>query len=319
MYNLAGLYYLCTMSKYLITGGAGFIGSHIADELVRCEMGEVIIYDNLSSGHRENIEHLGDKIQMIEGDVRDRDHLLRIMDGVDCVFHEAAFVSAFDSFNKIGLTNEVNLIGTVNVLESAKSAGARRVVLASSAAVYGNDASLPCVENAKVDPQSPYAITKVAGEFYARLFASSFGVETVCLRYFNVFGPRQDPSSEYSGVISRFFDAVLCKRRPVIFGDGKHTRDFIFVKDVARANILAANSDRCGKGEAINIGSGVETRLNGIIAAIEKAVGKEIEPLFKDARENDIRRSVAKVKLSKKLLGFKYETPFVDGIRELFR
>jgi UDP-glucose 4-epimerase len=305
------------MPRYAITGGAGFIGSHIAEEIVVQGLGNVIVFDDLSSGHEHNLMHLKEHVHFIKGDIRDRAALETAFAGCDIVFHEAAFVSAFDSYNKPELTNEINVLGTMNVLDCALKAGVRRVVLASSAAVYGTESMLPNREDMPLGPESPYAIAKASDEFYARMFSRQKGLETVCLRYFNVFGPRQDPASEYSGVISRFLDAIRLSKRPVIYGDGLQTRDFIAVQDVARANILAAHAPACGAAEVINIGTGRETSLLDVLHALEKALGRELNAEFRASREGDIRRSVACVDRARERLQFEAQADFDAGVAAL--
>lgn len=305
------------MTRFLITGGAGFIGSHIAERIVRDGLGDVTILDDLSSGFENNVAHIRDKLDLLIGDTRDLGDVEKAMAGADYVFHEAAFVSAFDSYNYPGKTNDINIQGTYNILDAASRCKVKRVVLASSAAIYGREPRIPNKEDMPPLPESPYAVAKICNEYHARMFSQLKGLETVCLRYFNVFGPRQDPSSEYSGVISRFVERIGNSEVPEIFGDGKQTRDFIYVGDVAVANIKAAFSKKCGRGEAINIGTGRETSLLQLIDALKTATGKNIEPVFKPAREGDIPRSLADVSAARELLGFKAETAFNDGIRTL--
>jgi len=301
----------------MVTGGAGFIGSHIAEEIVREGLGDVVIFDNLSSGNEANIAHLRAGVRFVKGDTRNTLEVMKAMEGVDYVFHQAAFVSAFDSYNKPQLANDVNIGGTFNVLDAARKAGAMRVVLASSAAIYGTESQLPNREKLLPAPESPYAISKACNEYHARLFSKYWGLETVCLRYFNVFGPRQDPSSEYSGVISRFVEAISRGKNPIIYGDGSQTRDFVYVKDVARANIRAALADACGKGEIINVGTGRETSLLDVIGALREVYGREINPEFRPWRDGDIRRSVASTDLAKRILGIESTADFVSGMRFL--
>lgn len=305
------------MRRFLITGGAGFIGSHIAEAIVSKDLGEVVVYDNLSSGKEENLRSLGDRVRLVRGDIRMPNELVSVLKGCEVVFHEAAFVSAFDSYNQPELTNAVNIDGTFNVLTAARKAGCRRVVLASSAAIYGTESALPNSEEMLPRPLSPYAIGKLCNEYHARLFATSWGLETVCLRYFNVYGPRQNPSSEYSGVISRFTDVLSAGRQPTIYGDGSQTRDFIFVKDVAQANLCAAFAEKCGHGEVINVGTGRETSLNMVLAALQEVYGREVHPEWKPWRDGDIHRSVAKVDRAREVIGFCADTEFVAGMRAL--
>lgn len=305
------------MVRYVITGGAGFIGSHIAEQLAARGNSDVIALDDLSSGGEKNLLHLGQRVRLIRGDIRDRTAVAAAFKGCEIVFHQAAFVSAFDSYNRPDDVHEINIQGTWNVLDAASKAGVRRVVLASSAAVYGPACALPNREDMLPAPESPYAISKACNEYQARLFARHHGLETVCLRYFNAFGPRQDPSSEYSGVISRFVDAVREDKRPVVFGDGLQTRDFISVQDVALANIRAAHAPACGAGEALNIGTGRETSLLDVLRALEDACGRKLTPEFRKTREGDIRRSVAAVDRARELIGFEASDDFTNAIARL--
>jgi len=213
--------------------------------------------------------------------------------------------------------DEINVGGTMNVFEAASEAGVKRVVFASSAAVYGPRAQLPQREDMKPDPQSPYAQSKIQGEEFARMIHKREGLETVCLRYFNVYGPRQDPSSEYSGVLSRFAEALNKGEQPVIYGTGEQTRDFVFVADAVRVHLLAATSDKCCYGEAINVATGVETSLNDIIAALEKVCDRKLDPIFRSVRDGDIPRSVADISRSKELLGYEPEVTLEEGLRLL--
>jgi UDP-glucose 4-epimerase len=228
--------------KYLVTGGAGFIGSHIVDALV-AEDHKVVVLDNLSSGHRENLASVMDRIAFIEGDIRDADSCIQAADGCDGIFHEAALVSVADSVERPRDNHDINITGTLNVLEAARSAGVRRVVFASSAAIYGNNPELPKTEAMLPEPMSPYAVAKITGEHYLKTYAELYGLECIALRYFNVYGPRQDPSSPYSGVISIFARRVGQGLPVTIYGDGEQTRDFINVADVISANLLAMQTE----------------------------------------------------------------------------
>lgn len=303
--------------KYLISGGAGFIGSHIAEMLIDKGLGDIVVFDSLRSGFEGNIDHIKSKVEFVREDIRDLDALQGAMEGVDIVFHEAAFVSAFDSINEPELTHAINVEGTRNVLEAAAMAGVKRVVLASSASIYGSKPELPNAESMPPAPESPYGESKLQNEIDAKEAAISGNVETVCLRYFNVFGPRQYPSSEYSGVISRFLDRIKSGLAPVVYGTGRQTRDFIYVEDVARANILASESENVGKGEVINIGTGRERSLLDLIDAFSVAFASNILPQFEAERGGDIKRSVADVTLAKSLLGFEADFDFNEGIRRL--
>ena len=303
---------------YLITGGCGFIGSHIAEALKE-QKHTVIIYDNLSSGYEHNIAGFRDKITFIKADIRDMKALITAMQGVDYVFHKAAMVSVFDSVERPIENHDINITGTLNVLNAAKESGVKRIVAASSASVYGNDPVLPKTEDMISSPESPYAFAKVAMEHYMRLFAELYDLETVTLRYFNVYGPRQDPGSMYSGVISKFCDDILADRKPTVFGDGLQTRDFIFIQDVVEANFLAMSNQTLGKGEVFNIATGYRTSLLDLIDIIKDLSGKDVKSRFKDVRRGDIRHSVADISRARHELGF---TPLYDvkkGLMELLK
>jgi UDP-glucose 4-epimerase len=303
---------------YLVTGGAGFIGSHICEELV--SRGHAVrAFDNLSSGYRRNIEHLGQSLEFIEGDVRDPDALDRAFRGATHIFHQAALVSVFDSVEKPAEAHDINITGTLNVLLAAKKNNAQRVVLASSAAIYGNDPVLPKKEAMQPLPESPYAVSKITGEYYLRVFARLHGMETASLRYFNVFGPRQDPKSFYSGVISRFTDDVIHNRPLTVFGDGLQSRDFVFVKDVVQANMLVMHSERAGRGEVFNIASGKTATLLDLLSIIGRLSKKNITPVFKETRAGDIRHSAADISLAAAALGYKPEYSLQSGLAELWK
>ncbi len=302
--------------KYFITGGCGFIGSHIAEELVK--KGEtVIVYDNLSSGYEHNIRHIRNTSTLIKGDIRDFDVLSDAMKGADYVFHEAALVSVFDSVDRPEDNHSINITGTMNVLLAARENKVRRVVMASSAAVYGNDPVLPKTEQMLPQPESPYALSKITGEYYMRVFSDIYNVETVSLRYFNVFGPRQDPSSMYSGVISKFTDVLKKKETPVIFGDGKQTRDFVYVKDVVRANLLAMHSDKAGKGEAFNIATNKSCNLLELVETVNDILNIDIKPVFREVRAGDIQHSYASTDRAKDILGYSPAYSLKEGLEEL--
>lgn len=304
------------MTTYLVTGGCGFIGSHIAESLVEQEH-IVIIYDNLSSGYERNIAGFRDKIAFIEADIRDVRALTDAMQGVDYVFHEAAMVSVFDSVERPIENHDINITGTLNVLVAARECGVKRVVAASSAAVYGDDPALPKTEEMIPCPESPYALAKIVNEHYTRVFANLYGLETVVLRYFNVYGPRQDPGSMYSGVIAKFSDDILAGRNPTVFGDGLQTRDFIFVRDVVEANFLAMHNPNLGKGEVFNIATGRRTSLLNLLDILKVLVGKDVNPRFKDARRGDVRHSVADITWAQRELGFTPRYDLREGLGEL--
>jgi len=302
--------------KTLITGGYGFIGSHIAEALV-AEGAEVRVLDNLSSGKPENLTGFGSAIEVIRGDIRDPDIVREAMRDVKHVFHEAALVSVAVSVEQPDENDAINIRGTLNVLQAAREAKVKRVVLATSAAVYGNNPELPKRETMLPEPESPYALGKLAGEYYLKLFSSLYGVETVSLRYFNVFGPRQDCKSMYSGVISRFADDIRQGRAPTIFGDGGQTRDFVFVKDVVQANLLAMGSPSVGKGEIFNVATGRQISLLQLWETLKKITGSGLVPQFREARVGDIRHSLADISKIQRSLGYEPKFTLEEGLRVL--
>jgi nucleoside-diphosphate-sugar epimerase len=303
-------------NKALVTGGAGFIGSHLVDALLS-EGREVTVLDNLSTGRRSNLKHIIDRITFHRADLRNPEILINVAKDCDIIFHQAAVVSVPLTVDDPVDSAMVNEIGTLLVLEAARKNNIKKVILASSSAVYGDDPDIPKHENMTLNPKSPYAVQKLAGEFYARLYFDLFGLETVCLRYFNVFGPRQDPSSPYSGVISIFMTQASSKEPPVIYGDGNQYRDFIFVKDVVRFNLLAANADEA-VGKTFNVGTGKFTQINRLWEMIRRLNGSNIQPIYERARPGDIRESVASIDYAKKTLGFEPEVSFEDGLKETF-
>jgi len=302
------------MSRYLVTGGAGFIGSHVARALT-LQGHEALILDNLSTGNEENVSAAGKNVQFVHGDVTDEATVEKCVRGVSGVFHLAAFISVPASMENPAECERINTGGTINVLEAARKAGVDRVVLSSSAAVYGDAPGLPKRETDSPQPMSPYAMSKLSGEWYLRIYASAYGMKTVSLRYFNVFGPRQDPSSQYAPVIPNFIHRLLEGKRPVIFGDGRQTRDFVFVHDVARANVLAMESEHAA-GDVINIGLGRETSVLDLALMLSGAINPDLKPLHEDPRPGDIFRSVADVSKAKELLGFVPGTDMKKGLEE---
>ena len=301
--------------RALITGGAGFIGSHIATFLV--ENGhQVVVLDNLSSGKRDNLAHLGDRVTLSVGDIRDADRVRQVTEGCELVFHQAAVVSVPYSVEHPEETNAVNIDGTFNVLRAAHAQGARRVVLASSAAIYGEDPALPKREDMVPAPVSPYGAQKITGEYFAQVFSHTYGLEAVALRYFNVFGPRQDPSSPYSGVISIFADRLLSGATPIIFGDGEQSRDFIYVDNVVQANWLAATVPAAA-GRVYNVGLGQQTSLNTLLSTMAGAVGRQVEAEYRENRAGDIRHSMADMSRIKQELGFDPTVSVEQGLANL--
>lgn len=300
--------------RALVTGGAGFIGSHLTDALVESGC-RVTVLDNLSTGHRSNIEHLGDRIDFVHGDIRDAALLNRVIDGCEVAFHQAAVVSVTQSVDDPPHSCEVNDLGTVRVLDACRRAGVRRVVMASSSAVYGDDPRLPKTEDMTPMPLSPYAVQKLAGEFYASVFGQLYGLETVCLRYFNVFGPRQDPSSPYSGVISIFMTKAAAGQAPTIYGDGGQTRDFVYVTDVVRANLAAAGRAEAA-GRVFNVGRGESIRIRELWNLVGEIAGIDLPPAFGPPRPGDIRESVSDIGAIRRELAFAPEVGLRQGLEK---
>jgi UDP-glucose 4-epimerase len=297
---------------YLITGGAGFIGSHLVHELIRYQQ-EVRVLDNFSSGARENLDGVRDRIDLIEGDLRDPAVVRRAMHGVRYVLHQAAQRSVAHSVDDPALTNEVNVQGTLNVLMAARDAGVQRVVHASSSAVYGDSHLKIQDEDQRPFPVSPYAVSKLAGELYCRMFSRLYGLETVSLRYFNAFGPRQDPESEYGSVIPRFIVQALRGEPVEVHGDGLQSRDFTFVTDVVQANLLAAKAPNVA-GEVFNVGCGETHAVMDIVFFLSKFLGIDIKWHKTPPRAGDVRRTQADIGKAKRLLGYEVEVEFPVGL-----
>jgi UDP-glucose 4-epimerase len=301
------------MKTYLVTGGAGFNGSHIATALV--ERGErVRVLDNLSTGKRGNLEHLAGRIEVVDGDLTDRTAVERAVKGVEVVFHQAALASVPRSVAQPLDTNAACVTGTVNVLDAARQNGVRRVVYAASSSAYGDQQAPVKSERLMPAPISPYAAAKLAGELYCQAFTATYGLESVALRYFNVFGPRQDPQGAYAAVIPKFIVEMLAGRQPTIFGDGTQSRDFVFVGDVVRANLLAAESDKAN-GRMMNVASGRQYSLLEVVEALNRVLGTKIQPTLADPRVGDVRDSLADVSLAKELLGYEPQISFEEGLR----
>ena len=300
------------MARYLVTGGAGFIGSHIVETLVGGGAA-VRVLDNLSTGTLDNLAPWMDRVEFLEGDIRDPEACARAVRGMDHVLHQAAVASVPGSIADPVLTNAVNVTGTLNLLLAAQSAGAKSFVLASSSAVYGDDPALPKVEGSEGRLLSPYAVSKLVGEKYAQVFHVLHGLRTVALRYFNVFGPRQDPNSEYAAVIPLFITKVLRGERPVIYGDGEQSRDFIYVKNVVQANLAAAAST-AGAGEVFNVAGGEGMTVRGLLDAVNRVLGSRIEAVAAGQRQGDIKHSVADIGKARRVLGFEPAVSFTDGL-----
>ncbi|MBN1556946.1 MAG: SDR family oxidoreductase [Lentisphaerae bacterium] len=302
---------------YLVTGGCGFIGSHLCERLA-AEGAAVRVLDNLSSGYEANLAAVRGRVDLRRGDIRDPDAVGDAMQGATYVFHLAALVSVVDSIERPLDNHAINIAGTLNVLEAARRAGVRRVVLASSAAVYGNTPELPKRESMLPQPESPYAAAKLAGEALLSVYSRQYGLPGAALRYFNVYGPRQDPKSIYSGVISKFADDAVQGRASTVFGDGRQTRDFVYVRDVVEANLLALRSRAAGRGEVFNIGSGATASLLDLLDAFSRLAGRTREPVFKDARPGDIRHSAASIENARRALRFEPAYTLERGLADLW-
>lgn len=302
------------MSKYLVTGGAGFIGSHIVTALV--ERGDQArVLDNLSTGKRENLAHLDGKVEFVEGDIADRAVVDRAVSGVDFVFHEAALASVPRSVTAPLDTNAACVTGTVNLLDAARKSGVKRVVYAGSSSCYGDRTAAAAKHETDLpDPRSPYAAAKLAAELYCQAFTATYGLPTVTVRYFNVFGPRQDPNGEYSAVIPKFVVRMLAGERPIIFGDGKQSRDFVYIGNVVAGNLLAASAPGAA-GLTFNIACGEKMDLIDLVAAINRVLGTKLEPIFESPRAGDVRDSLADISLARKVLDYKPVVDFDEGLR----
>jgi len=301
------------MSSYLVTGGAGFIGSHIATALA--ERGErVRVLDNLSTGKRQNLAHLGDQVELVVGDLLDQEAVRRAMTSVEVVYHQAALASVPRSVAKPLDTHAACVTGTLNVLEAARQANARRVVYAGSSSAYGNQPVKTKRESDLPQPLSPYAAAKLSGEYYCRAFTETYNLETVIIRYFNVFGPRQDPTSEYSAVIPLFVTAMLAGQRPTIFGDGSQSRDFTYIDNVVCGNLAAATAPGA-VGRVFNVACGQQFSLLDLIASINSVLSTNIEPKFDEWRAGDVRESLADISSARELLGYEPSVTFEEGLR----
>jgi nucleoside-diphosphate-sugar epimerase len=300
------------MSQFLVTGGAGFIGSHLAEELVR--RGEQVrVVDNLSTGKRENLAHLP-HVEFLEGDLADLEVARRAVKGVDYVLHQAAIPSVPRSVLDPISSNRANVDASLNVLVAARDAGVKRVVYAGSSSAYGNAPTLPKVETMPPAPLSPYALQKLVAEQYCQLFTRLYGLQTVTIRYFNVFGPRQDPSSPYSGVISLFISALCDGRPPTIYGDGGQTRDFTYVANVVDGVLRACHAEGAS-GEVINVATGGRVSLLELFESVRALVGGQVEPLFQETRAGDVRDSQADIGKARRLLGYEPIVSFEDGLK----
>jgi UDP-glucose 4-epimerase len=299
---------------YLVTGGAGFIGSNISEKLVN--NGEnVRVIDNFLTGKSVNLDTFKDKIEFIEGDIRNLETVKMAMKDVDYVIHQAALPSVPKSVDLPIESNEHNTNGTLNVLFAAKEAGVKRVVYAASSSAYGDQEQSPKVETMLPMPMSPYAVNKLAGEHYCAAFYKVYGLETVALRYFNVFGPRQDPTSYYSAVIPKFISALLKNERPTIFGDGEQSRDFTFIENVITGNLLACKAEGVG-GQMFNLACGESFSLNHLFQELQNIMGTSLEPIFEDARIGDVKHSLADITKARNSLGFDVQVDFKNGLKK---
>ncbi len=297
----------------LVTGGAGFIGSHLVDRLL-LEGWSVRVIDDFSSGRVENLADARARVELVQGDLCDQETLAQVTEGIDVVFHQGAVPSVPRSVEEPLRTNHVNVTGTLLVLEQARRAGVRRVVYAASSSAYGDAPELPKVESMPPRPRSPYALQKYAGEVYCRLYHELYGMETVALRYFNVFGPRQDPASEYAAVVPRFVEACLAGRAACVYGDGEQTRDFTFVEDAVRANLLAAQAPKA-PGQVVNVAGGKRVSLNQLLGEIQDLTGTGLEPVHQAPRPGDVRDSLADLRRAREALGFEPSVSLRDGLR----
>lgn len=301
-------------TKVLVTGGAGFIGSNLADELIR-QGAKVTILDNLVTGFRENLEEINGDFDFVEGSVNDTSLLPKVLNGVEIVFHQAALPSVPRSVADPRETHDACVNGTFNLLAQARESGVRRVIYAASSSAYGDQPTLPKVESMRPEPMSPYAAAKLVGEYYCSVFTKVYGLETIALRYFNVFGPRQNPASQYSGVISRFIDALMKGQTPVIYGDGEQSRDFTYIANVVNANIRASQTDK-GIGRVMNAANGDRVSLNQLLAVLKGITGREEVVADQQlARPGDVKHSQADNTLARECIGYETLVGLEEGLR----
>ncbi len=302
------------MSIFLVTGGAGFIGSHLTEGLVK-RGHQVRVIDNFATGKRKNIAHLLDKIELIEGDIRNPEDCKKAVVGVSVVLHQAAIPSVPKSVKDPVTSHQANVDGTFNMLMAAKDAGVKRFVYAASSSAYGDTEVSPKHEKILPGPKSPYAVNKLVGEYYCRAFYECFGLQTIALRYFNVFGPRQDPASQYAAAIPAFVTAILEDRQPTVYGDGEQSRDFTFIENVIEANLLAAGAPET-HGEVINVACGQSVTINEIIGKINELLDKNIKPIYANPRPGDVRHSLADISLAEEIIGYKPVVYFDEGLKQ---
>jgi nucleoside-diphosphate-sugar epimerase len=300
----------------MVTGGAGFIGSNLTEALLK-KGHQVRVLDNFSTGKRENLifEKQDPSLEIIDGDIRDLETCQKVTKGVHYVFHQAALPSVPRSVEDPLTTHFVNANGTLNILLAARDAGVKRVIYASSSSIYGDTPTLPKKEDMPPNPLSPYALQKYIGEQYARLFFQLYGLETVSLRYFNIFGPKQDPASIYSAVIPKFIKALLRNDAPVIFGDGEQSRDFTYIDNVVHANLLAMSAERL-QGEAVNIACGKRTSLNQLLDILKAALGSHVSPVYKESRKGDVKHSLAEISRGKHVIDYDPQVDIETGLKK---
>jgi nucleoside-diphosphate-sugar epimerase len=301
------------MARYLVTGGAGFIGSNLAEALVN--RGEdVVVLDNLSTGYERNIAGIKKDIRFMNADIRDAAAVREAVEGVDYVFHEAALASVPRSIEDPALVTDVNVRGTLVLLEEARRAGVKRFVYAASSSAYGDAETLPKTERMQPKPLSPYAASKLTGEYYCAVYAHVYQLSTLSLRYFNIFGPRQDPKSQYAAVIPIFVSSLLAGRQPTIFGDGEQSRDFTYIDNVIDANIRAASCENA-RGQTVNIACGTRYTLNEVFTRMREMIGRSIEPRYASRRAGDVKDSQADISAARELIGYSVTVPFEEGLR----
>jgi nucleoside-diphosphate-sugar epimerase len=301
-------------SKILVTGGAGFIGSNLTDELIK-QGAKVVILDNLITGFRENLDEIKGDFDFIEGDINDDAKLKQAIEGVEIVFHEAALPSVPRSVENPVETHQACVNGTFNLLSKAKEYDVKRVIYAASSSAYGDQETLPKVETMLPEPLSPYAAAKLMGEYYCQVFSKVYNLDTICLRYFNVFGPRQNPSSQYSGVISRFIDSLMSGKTPIIYGDGEQTRDFTYIANVVNANIKAAQTTK-GIGEVMNAANGEKISLNELLTVLKKITDKaDVSADYKEARKGDVIHSQSDNRRAIENIGYENLVGLEEGLK----
>jgi nucleoside-diphosphate-sugar epimerase len=306
------------MTRYLVTGGAGFIGSSIAEALL-ARGDSVCILDDFSSGRRENVASLPGRVDLVEGTIADPEVVARAMKGAEVVFHEAAIPSVVRSVENPQATMLAGVQGTTVVLDVARQLGVRRVVFAASSSAYGDTPTLPKVETMDPQPLSPYAASKLTGEHLMRIFAQLYGLETVSLRYFNVFGPRQDPKSEYAAVVPKFVTAAIRRERPIVFGDGEQTRDFCYIDNAVSANLLAASTPKKLAGQVLNVACGERTSLNQLLKHVGELAGVRLDPEYRAPRPGDVRDSLADVRAAQELLGYRAGVDIREGLSRTYQ